>query len=53
MNGLAERIRGFAEIEIEHPIRVGNHGRAAFRATDLRLRTALFFARQLVTAGLG
>src|SRR6202790_5042180 len=29
MHGLADRVRGFAEIEIEHPMRVGNHGRAA------------------------
>ena len=28
MHGLADRVRGFAEIEIEHPMRVGNHGRA-------------------------
>src|SRR5258708_6182444 len=27
--GLANSVRGFAEIEVEHPIRVGNHGRAA------------------------
>src|SRR5206468_8730347 len=26
---LANSVRGFAEIEVEHPIRVGNHGRAA------------------------
>src|ERR1700735_3527811 len=28
MHGLANRVRGFAEIEIEHPMRVGNHGQA-------------------------
>ena len=26
MHGLAQRIRGFAEVEIEHPVGVGNHG---------------------------
>src|ERR1700682_1580980 len=26
MDGLANRVRGFAEIEIEYPIRVGDHG---------------------------
>ena len=29
VHGFANRVRGFAEIEIEHPMRVGNHGRAA------------------------
>ena len=29
MHGFADRVRGFAEIEIEHPMRVGDHGRAA------------------------
>src|SRR6266403_479760 len=29
LDGLADSIRGFAEIEVEHPVRVGNHGRAA------------------------
>src|ERR1700676_2259176 len=29
LHGLADRVRGFAEIEVEHPLRVGNHGRAA------------------------
>jgi hypothetical protein len=29
MHGLADGIGGFAEIEVEHPMRVGNHGRAA------------------------
>ena len=40
MNGLANRIRGFAEIEIEHPVRVGDHGRAASGASGVieRLR---------------
>jgi hypothetical protein len=42
MHGLAYRIRGFAKIEVEHPMRVGNHGRAA-SGNILRLsRTALF-----------
>src|SRR4051795_7937133 len=26
INGLANRVRGLAEIEVEHPIRVGDHG---------------------------
>src|SRR6266496_162154 len=29
MDGLANRIRGLAQIEIEHPLRVRDHGRAA------------------------
>ena len=29
LHGLADRVRGFAEIEVEHPMRVGDHGRAA------------------------
>ena len=29
MHGFADRVRGFAEIEVEHPMRIGNHGRAA------------------------
>jgi len=32
LNGFANRIRGFAEIEVEHPLRVGNHGPAASRS---------------------
>src|SRR5271163_2331417 len=32
-DGLANRVRGLAEIEIEHPIRVGNH--SALRAVQL------------------
>src|ERR1700710_838041 len=36
IDGLANRIRGFAEIEIEHPVRVGNHGGAA-SGTSIRL----------------
>src|SRR6202011_627909 len=31
-NRLADRIRGFAEVKIEHPLRVGNHGRVASRS---------------------
>src|SRR5688500_8955891 len=27
-HGFANGIRGFTEIEIEHPVRIGNHGRA-------------------------
>ena len=49
MHGLAYRIRGFAEIEIEHPMRVGNHGRAASGQIVRSSRTALFFADKLVT----
>jgi hypothetical protein len=29
MHGLADRIRSFAKIEIEHPMRVGDHGRVS------------------------
>src|SRR3954462_12777181 len=29
MHGFANGIRGFAEIEVEHPMRVGDHGLAA------------------------
>ena len=31
LHGLADRIRGLAEIEIEHPLRVGDHGRGLRR----------------------
>ena len=27
-HGIADRVRGFAEIEVEHPLHIGNHGRA-------------------------
>jgi hypothetical protein len=30
VDGFAQRIRGFTEIEIEHPIRVGDHGGGPF-----------------------
>src|SRR5947209_842908 len=30
-HGVADRVRGFAEIEVEHAMRVGVHDRAAFR----------------------
>src|SRR6195952_5952784 len=43
---LAYRVRGFTEIEIEHRIRVGNHGRAPPEIMLLRL-TALFSSSQL------
>src|SRR5258706_15815421 len=29
VHGLADSVRGFAEIEVEHPVRVWDHGRAA------------------------
>mgnify|MGYP003693626887 CR=1 FL=1 len=44
VNGLADRVRGLAEIEVEHPLRVGNHGRAASGKLTAMLRTALFLA---------
>ena len=31
LHGLADRVRGLAEIEIEHPLRVGDHGRGLRR----------------------
>ena len=47
----ADRVGGFAEIEIEHPLRVGNHGRAVSTGQIL-LRKALKPAGRNVTAGL-
>jgi hypothetical protein len=29
-HGIADRVRGFAEIEVEHAMQVGNHGRRPF-----------------------
>ncbi len=49
LHRFADRVRGFAEIEIEHPLRVGNHGPAASRQMYGLLCTALFFAHELVT----
>ena len=51
LHGFADRVRGLAEIEIEHPMRVGNHGRAASgQIVRLVSRTALFVGNKLVTA---
>src|SRR5437763_7747604 len=48
----ADSIRGLAEIEIEHPMRIGNHGRHAYRTNQL-FGTALFSGNKLVTAAAG
>src|SRR6185295_12340711 len=48
MNGLSQRIRGFAEIEIEAPIRIGNHGWGA-SVKIIGSFTALVLAARLVT----
>jgi hypothetical protein len=48
MHGLANRIRGLAEIEIEDPIYVGNHG-AVPPAKQTLFETALFAQIGLVT----
>ena len=51
MDGLANRIRGLAEIEIEHPVRVGNHGGAASgKSVYGLLPTGLLPRNALVTA---
>ncbi len=34
LHGFADGVRGFAEIEIEHPLRVGDHGRDGLRANN-------------------
>src|ERR1700687_754420 len=48
VHGFAYSVRGFAEIEVEHPMRGGNHGclRAIVRLIS---RTALCFGNKLVT----
>jgi hypothetical protein len=54
LHGIANRIRGLAEIEVEHSMRVGNHGGVASGQIMLLLsRTAIFLAIQLVTARQG
>jgi hypothetical protein len=47
MHRLADRICGLAEIEVEHPKCVGDHGR--LRRIKTLFQTALFFADTLVT----
>jgi hypothetical protein len=41
MHGFADGVRGFAEIEIEDPIHVGDHGRAASGQMALVLTQSL------------
>src|SRR5450631_3081853 len=51
---LAYGVGGFAEIEVEHPMRVGNHGGAASgQIVRLFSPTALFSGNGLVTTGTG
>jgi hypothetical protein len=50
VDGLANRVCGFAEIEIEHPMRVGDHGSGCLRANRAVVsRTALWVGNKLVT----
>src|SRR6185437_6906903 len=42
MHGFADRVRGFAEIEVEHPMRIGNHGRAASGANRAACSTQTY-----------
>src|SRR5258706_15791237 len=49
VHGLADSVRGFAEIEVEHPVRVWDHGRAASGQSCGLSRTDLCFGNKLVT----
>src|SRR5260370_32917299 len=57
VHGFADRVRSFAEIEIEHPLRVGNHGRglranrAACPAYSLNLWKEACHARTRLRTG--
>src|SRR6267154_1413141 len=52
LHGLAYGVGGFAEIEVEHSMRVGNHdGAASGQIVRLFWPTALFSGNRLVTAG--
>src|SRR5580692_9873432 len=51
MHGLAQRIRGLAEVEIEHPVCVGNHGGRPPGKSNVVSNHALIPRPHLVTAG--
>ena len=51
LHGLADRVGGLAEIEIEHPMRVGDHGRAASWQAIRDQASAICVAKSLSRAG--
>jgi hypothetical protein len=53
MHSLAQRIRGLAEIEIEHPVRIGNHDGRPPAKSDFVSNYALILEPHLVTGDKG
>src|ERR1700729_3383399 len=53
VHGLAQRIRGLAEVEIEHPVCVGNHGGRPPAKSNVVSNYALILESHLVTGDRG
>ena len=53
VHGIADGVRGFTKIEVEHPMRVGNHGGAPGKYRGRIWRTALCLGNKLVTGRRG